>query len=201
MVAWKRSNRHVPLSPRPRNHGRLGLQIITPGFGRENSRNATHFPVKDPGRSLLYNRRAHSPRLSPHTSCCNVLTDRAFVRPLLTSELISEDLYTTHCDRILSALHDHPPEAPPQPNAANAANAAKPLQTTSPSKSQRSMGNSMAYTDPDGPTEYSAILSAAELAGLGIQSQHSNGSATTQVFVPSSALPELVSRPLPGHSA
>ena len=68
------------------------------------------------------------------------------------------------------------------------------------------MGNSMAYSDPDGLAEYSVVLSAAELAGLDIQSQQSNGPAATQVFVPSSASPELapdlaVSTPLQNNEA
>ena len=82
------------------------------------------------------------------------------LKALLASGLISEELYTTHCERLLSALHDHPPETPPQPNAANAANAAKPPQTTSPSKSERSLAASMAYSDPDGLAEFGVQLSS-----------------------------------------
>ena len=49
----------------------------------------------------------------------------------------------------------------------------------------------MAYSDPNGLAEFGVILSAAELTRLDIQSQNSNGSAATQVFVPSLASPEL----------
>ena len=169
----------------------LGLQIATPGFGRENPRIHSHIAVKDPGRSLLYKRCARSPdsHLTRLVAMSSLIGPLSELKALLASGLISEELYTTHCERLLSALHDHPPETPPQPNAANAANAAKPPQT-SPSKSQRSMGNSMAYSDPDGLADFGVVLSAAELAGLDIQSQHSNGSAATQVFIPSSASPE-----------
>ena len=171
----------------------LGLQIATPGFGRENPRIHSHIAVKDPGRSLLYKRCARSPdsHLTRLVAMSSLIAPLSELKALLASGLISEELYTTHCERLLSALHDHPPETPPQPNAANAANAAKPPQTTSPSKSERSMAMSMAYSDPDGLAEFGVQLSSAELAGLDIKSQSSNGSALTQVFVPSSASPEL----------
>ena len=138
----------------------LGLQITTPGFGRENPRIHSHIPVKDPGRSLLYKRCARSPdsHLTRLVAMSSLIGPLSELKALLASGLISEELYTTHCERILSALHDHPPETPPQPNAANAANAAKPPQTTSPSKSQRSMANSMAYSDPDGLAEFGVQL-------------------------------------------
>ena len=169
------------------------MQIITPGFGRENSRTPSHIPVKDYGRSVLYKRCARSPdsHLTLLVAMSSLIGPLSELKALLESGLISEELYISNCERILSARHVHPPETPPQPNAANAANAAKPPQTTSPSKSERWMANSMAYSDPNGLAEYSVVFSAAELAGVDIQSQHSNGSAATQVFVPSSASPEL----------
>ena len=171
----------------------LGLQIKPTGFRRENFRIPSHIPVKDYGRSLLHKRCARSPgsHLTRLVAMSSLIGPLSELKALLASGLISEELYTTHCERLLSALLDHPPETPPQPNAANAANAAKPPQTTSPSKSERSMANSMAYSDPDGLAEFGVVLSAAELAGLDIKSQSSNGSALTQVFVPSSASPEL----------
>ena len=171
----------------------LGLQITTPGFGRENPRIHSHIPVKDPGRSLLYKRCARSPdsHLTRLVAMSSLIGPLSELKAVLASGLISEELYTSNCERILSTLFVHPPETPPQPNAANAANAAKPPQTTSPSKSERSMAASMAYSDPDGLAEFGVQLSSAELAALDIKSQSSNGSATTQVFVPSSASPEL----------
>ena len=170
----------------------LGLQISTPGFGRENPRIHSHIAVKDPGRSLLYKRCARSPdsHLTRLVAMSSLIGPLSELKALLASGLISEELYTSNCERIVSTLFVHPPETPPQPNAANAANAAKPPQT-SPSKSESSMAASMAYSDPDGLAEFGVQLSSAELAGLDIQSQSSNGSAATQVFVPSSASPEL----------
>ena len=139
----------------------------------------------------------HLTRLIAMSSVRSRLAD---LKASQSSGLILDDQYTTHCDRVLSALHDRPPETPPRPNATNATNAAntaQPPQTSSPSKSQRSMANSMAYSDPDGLAEYSVILSPAELAGLDIQSQNSHRSAATQVSIPSSALPELSPERLP----
>ena len=160
----------------------LGFQITTPGFGRENSRIPSHILVKDYSQSLLHRRHTCSP--DSHLTCLVVMSllivHLLDLKALLTLELISEELCTAHCERILFTIHDHPPEMPLQPNAANAA---KLPQTTSPSRSQRSMANSMAYSGPNGLAEYSVQWLAAKLTGLDLKSQSSNGSAVTQAFV------------------
>ena len=62
----------------------LGLQIITPGFGRAWARQL-HDSFSYSGQRLRPELTAYKvrlfPRLSPHTPCCDVLADRAFVRP------------------------------------------------------------------------------------------------------------------------
>ena len=71
------------------------------------------------------------------------------VNALQSLGLISDEQYNTHCNLILTALHDCPTEMPLWPNAANAtnvANAALP-KASSFSKSQRLIANAMAYMD------------------------------------------------------
>ena len=106
----------------------LGLQATAPGFARKSPGVGSVFPPRCLTGRLLYKRCACSPgsHLTRLVAMSSVHSRLADLKALQSSGfmIITDEQYTTHCDRILSALHGRPPETPPRSNAVNAANAA-----------------------------------------------------------------------------